>query len=281
MKQLAFIIFLSAFSGSLFAQNTQKNILTFGFGAGIHGIAYKSDRCSEKSNHYGFQTGIGYKHLFKPKFGISTGLRFMSFSSSGVLDYIQTIDDAVDEDNKTYTHRTYFHGLEESQKQNSLLIPVEAVYVIDLEKKLKLQFDAGFFAGFSVGNNFKTVSGSLETRRFYYQQNLEVYGDYRQHHLYTESDFKGKYKFKPSFGGIFGAEFLYSVDKNFDLTGGFYGSLTMTSTIKKSGGEVYDPDCKASDAYSNTIYNGVLNTDSEVKTHPFSFGVMIGFEYTF
>ena len=279
MKKLVIITLILMFASNLYSQSVKQDFLTFGFGAGIHGLSYNLNGYGDKKSNMGYKFQIWYKHLFTQKIGIATGLEFVNYNSSATTNFVQPIERAVDEDNKNYTHRTYFNDLEENQKINQLAIPIEMVYVIDLVSKLSLQIDAGFYVGIPVGNNFKTASGNLETRRFYYEQNLEIYGDYSQHHLYTKSDFKGEYDFKPTFGGLLGTQFLYSVDERLKLCAGFYGSLSFSSLVNGTDALLYNPDCMARDAYSDTKYNGVFNSNLTKKVNPFAVGFYIGLCY--
>ena len=271
---------LLALAGSIFAQDKSGNYITFDFGTGLQSLLYKIDGFENKLGA-GVKVGLGYKRLFNDHIGLLAGVQFANYNRSANAAFVQSIDNAIDEDGNNYTHRTSFNNLKERQKSGQIMIPVEFVYVTSLGEKFKFQADGGFYAGFSVGSSFRTVDGNLDTRRYYYEQDLVVDGDYPQHSLYTANEFSGSYDLKASFGGLMSLRLLYPVDDKFTLTAGFYGMMSFTSVITKSNNILYDPDCMSIDAYSDTHYNGVLNSALAVKVKPFGVGMMVGFEYGF
>lgn len=99
------------------------------------------------------------------------------------------------------------------------------------------------FGGFAVKNKFSTDDGDLETRRYYIEQNLEVYGDYPQHHLYTESGFSGKSSSKAVVGGIFEPNLIIRLAPNVDLRCGLYVLYSFTQQNKSTKDPLYNPDC--------------------------------------
>ena len=281
MKRIFITLCLSMIYCGLWAQVPTKSVNTasLSFGGGYHALAYKLDDYGDKKDGFGFQMKLGYSHLFNQKVGISTGLMSVSFKTTATLNYLQTIDKAVDEDNNTYTHRTYFHGLEECQKQNLLVVPVEFVYRQAFNRRVEMWLGAGLFGGFALKNNFSADEGDLETRRYYIEQNLEVYGDYPQHHLYTESGFSGKSTSKPVVGGIVEPNLIVRLAPNVDLRCGFYVLYSFTSQNKESKDPLYNPDCMSSTAYSATEYHGVFNSSIIGKVHPMAIGGCIGVGY--
>ena len=270
MRYIILTICVLLFNGGLYSQTDNVSL---SFGGGLNSLAYELDCCEKKSSDFGFSMKLGYEHFFNPKEGISTGLMMCCFKTSTSLNYLQTIDNAVDEDNNTYTHRTYFNGLKETQKQTMLIIPAEFVYRFSLSGKIELWLSGGLFGGFALKSDFKTEKGNLETRRFYYKQNLEVYGDYPMHGLYTESDFSGKNSFKPVLGGIFEPNFLVRLNEKVDLKCGFYFLYSFTAQNKQDFERLYDPDGKN--------YHGFLNSQLIGKTHPMLTGFLLGINYTF
>ena len=283
MKKIIVTLFLSMIYCGLCAQVPAKsvNTVSLSFGGGYHALAYKLDDCGDKKDASGFEVKLGYSHLFNPKVGISTGVMSVSFKTTVTLNYLQTIDKAIDEDNNTYTHRTYFHGLEECQKQNLLVVPVEFVYRQTFNRRVEMWLGAGLFGGFALNNKFSADEGNLETRRYYMEQNLEVYGDYPQHHLYTESGFNGKSSSKPVVGGIFEPNLIVRLAPNVDLHCGFYVLYSFTRQNKETRDPLYNPDCMSSSAYSATEYHGVLNSALIEKVRPFAVGMELGVGYRF
>lgn len=268
MRYIILTICVLLFNSGLYAQTDNVSL---SFGGGLNSLAYELDCCGKKSSDFGFSMKLGYEHFFNPKEGISTGLIMVNFSTSATLNYRQTIDNFVDEDEKNYTQRTYFNELKEVQKQNILILPAEFVYKIDLSQKLKLNLCGGFFAGFNIKNDFKTQMGVLESRRFYYALNLEIYGDYPQHGLYSESDFNGKYDSKVLFGGIFETDLRYNLSDDLDLKFGFHWLYSFNSQKKESSLNLYNPN--------DLKYNGVFNSNLTNKVHPFALGFSVGINY--
>lgn len=281
MRKIIITFCLLMICGGVWAQVPSKSInsVSLVFGGGYHALAYKLGDYGNKKDGFGFQVKLGYSHFFNPKVGVSTGLMSVNFKSTATLNYMQTIDKAVDEDNNLYTHRTYFHSLGECQKQNLLVVPVEFVYRQAFNRRTELWLGVGLFGGFAVKNKFSTDDGNLETRRYYIEQNLEVYGDYPQHHLYTESGFSGKSSSKVVVGGIFEPNLIIRLAPNVDLRCGLYVLYSFTQQNKSTKDPLYNPDCMASTAYESTKYNGVFNSSISGKTHPMAMGGYLGVGY--
>ncbi|MBQ3656882.1 MAG: hypothetical protein II956_08585 [Bacteroidales bacterium] len=273
MKHTILTLCFLTFFGSLFAQNKGQDFLSLTIGGGYHAINYKLDGYGDKTNGFGFAAKLGYEHFFSSEAGISTGVMTGCFKTSTTLNYLQTIDKAVDEDNNIYTHRTYFNSLKESQKQTMLIIPAEFVYRFSLSSKIELWLSGGLFGGFTLKSDFKTEKGNLETRRFYYEQNLEVYGDYPMHGLYTENSFSAQNSLKPVLGGIFEPNFLVRLTEKVDLKCGFYFLYSFTAQNKQDSENLYDPESKN--------YNGFFNSHLTDKTHPMLTGFLLGANYSF
>ncbi|MBO4244581.1 MAG: outer membrane beta-barrel protein [Bacteroidales bacterium] len=283
MKHTIIFLMLLALTYGAYAQPGSKgsNGLTVTVGGGINGLSYKLDGYGDKKFHAGFRVNVGYQHYFTPKIGVSAGLAFLNFRTDAILNYMQSIENAIDEEDNPYTHRTYFHNLEEAQKQNYLALPVEFLCKIPLNADLKVLLGGGVFAGLAFQKEFRTRSGYLETRRYFIEQNLEVDGDYPQYHLYKESDFVGDFDTKINFGGIFESSILYSIDKQTDVRIGLYGMYSFAPQNQKNEVDLYNPDCMSSSAYSATEYHGVLNSALVDKVCPFAVGVEVGVCYRF
>ena len=259
--------------------NRPAHYLVFDVGGGLHFLTYDIDDFGSKKPGYGFMGRAGYRFFFNRHWGIGTELNLKTYSTSATLDYIQEIENAVDEENGSYLHRTYFNGLKEKQKQTSFNIPLGVYYQTQLGRRWKAQGGLGIFYQFSeLSNKFTTTDGSLETRGYYDEFNVELFG-MDQHHFYTADDFEGDYEKKSCLGLFAEGNLLFQLTHKLELDLGLYFSYGLNYQNEKVAQNIYDPDCMMATAYSNAKYNGVLASEAVEKSHPMAVGLMAGIRY--
>ena len=240
----------------------------------LHGM---SDAKNTTDLRYGYQARFSYRWYIFRFWALGTGLHYQRMATQSMVNNMQHIPDAVDELGRTIEHRTQFHSLEEKVDAHVFSVPAGMyLHGVQISKRLKLNFGAGVMFNFPINNSYKTTGG-LETRLYYDQYHLEL-SDIKGHNVYTASGFSGKYDLIPSLSlfGEFG--FIYSLNRRIDLTLVGLGAYGLSPTIS-SDKYLYDPDCMVADAYVNTKYNGVLNSEESYGVRLFNLGGMLGVRY--
>lgn len=255
-----------------------RQYVTFNAGLGINGYAYKLQEEGSKDINGGMMARLGY-HYVRRDFGFWAGLMVQSYNSGTIINYLQQIPDAVDQDGDKYVHYTRYRNLEENHRQVMLSIPLELNYRLYIGDGMKLILGVGPLLQFSSKNRYSVTSGTLKTEMYYPEYDLHVDDVAPHHYLYETTGFNGKYDLKFVPGGIFDASILYPLEKNFELNIGVYGAYSFGSQIKGRNAGPYDPDCMAADAYTNAHYYGVFNSNAVSKMSPFSVGFSVGVYY--
>lgn len=253
--------------------------LVFDVGGGLHTLAYNVDGFGSKMPGAGLMFRGGYRYFFTDNWGVGTELNFKSFHTTFTADYTQKISDAIDEDNYTYQHRTYFYDLKEKQTQMVLSLPIAVYFQQRLNSKWKLGGGLGAVAQFEIVNKYKTNGGNLETRGYYDIFNVELHS-LEQHNFFTKSDFDGKNKKRSTMGVLVEGNALYYITKRLSIDLGIY--FTVGMGYKGVGEDVnqFDPDCMKPDAY-NYKYNGALDSKVVDIPTPITVGGMAGIRYQF
>ena len=288
MKKIFLIILLAFVATWSLAQTKKKakpdNIcepstyIYASLGGGMHNLCYDLGDFGDKGIGLGGMFTGGITHFFTDNFGASVGIMLNYTHTSAKLTGIESIENAIDEESKPYTHRTYFNDLKESQNIFSLGIPVGGYYQHEIGKKFKVTGGVGVLVSFALSGNYKTKSGDLETRGFYPEYNLEL-KEMPQHHEYTAQDFNGYFELKPSISPYLQVGAAYCLTKEWSVTAGFYFAYGVNSVAKAQKSYVYNPDCMSADAYQNPTYNGVCSSSTVDKMNTFSTGVMVGVAY--
>ncbi len=262
--------------------NKLSHYLVFDFGGGMHIHTYDMSGFGSKRPGLGFMTRAGYRLFFNNHWGIGTELNLKRYSTIATLDYVQEIDNAVDEEGEVYANRTYFNDLKEKQNQLTLNIPLGVYYQTQLSEKWKVVGGLGMFYQIKeLSNKFKTTAGSLETRGYYSRFNGkdEELHSMPQHNFYTAADFKGD-NAKLACLGIYGeGSMLYQLTQRLELDLGIYLSYGLNYQSESAGNLVYNPDCMDATAYKNAKYNGVLESSIVEKSQPLAIGLMAGVRY--
>ena len=287
MKHLILMLLMLSVVLSADAQRRKKDTLNMvrpgsylvaDLGGGFNTMTFKIDKYGHKNPGPGLMGRVGYRYFFTKNWGAGVDLSFKTYMSSCNFNYINTIEGAVDQDGESYQHRTYYHYLKERQKETMFGIPVGVFYQHELDKKYKIGGGLGFIAQFINTDKFITKKGSLETRSYYPQYNLEMY-DMERHYLYDKDNFKGNNNLSSSYGAFGEFDFMYVLTPRIDLNFGMYFTYGFNNIHNKTDNPQFDPDCMAADAYKNPVYNGVLNSNIVDEVHPFSIGVMAGIRY--
>ena len=289
MKKLVFSIILLIASSSVIAQNnTQKrkpvNIcepttyIHASLGGGIHNLCYDLGAYGSKGMGVGGMLNGGITHFFTDNFGATAGLMLNYTSTSATVNTMEAIENAIDEESKPYTHRTYFFDLKERQSVFSVGIPIGGYYQHEIGKKFKITGGAGVMVSFALSGSYKTKSGYLETRGYYPEYQLELHG-MEQHHEYTAKDFSGFFDLKPSISPFLQVGGAYCINKEWSATAGVYFAYGVNSVVKSQKSNLYNPDCMSADAYRNPSYNSVCASPAVDKINTLSVGVMAGVAY--
>lgn len=247
-------------------------------GGGIHNLCYDLGSYGSKGMGFGGMITGGITHFFTDNFGATAGLMLNYTGTSAKINTMEAIENAIDEESMTYTHRTYFFDLTESQSIFSVGIPIGGYYQHEIGKKFKITGGAGVMVSFTLSGSYKTKSGYLETRGYYPEYKLEMYG-MPQHHEYTAKDFNGYFELKPSISPFLQVGGVYCINKEWSATAGVYFAYGINSVAKSPKQNLYNPDCMAAEAYRNPAYNGVCSSPAADKINTLSVGIMVGAAY--
>ena len=260
------------------AQRGHYVSLEAGYGAMslLHGMSGNENTTELR---YGFQARFSYRWYIFRYWALGTGLHYQQMGTQSMVNSIQHIPDAVDEQGREIDHRTDFHNLEENVDAHIFSVPA-GIYLhgIQLLKRLKMNFGAGVMFNIPVRNSYKTTGG-LETRLYYEKYHLELGNDVKGHNIYSSnSPFSGRYDLLPSLSVFGEMGFIYSLNRRIDLTLTGLGAYGLSPTI--SGEKyLYDPDCMTADAYTDPKYNGVLASKEAYGVRCLNIGGMLGIRY--
>lgn len=288
MKKILSIILLLIIIVPATAQNKKKakpdNICepaTFvhaSIGGGIHNLCYDLGSYGTKGIGLGGMFTGGISHFFTDNFGATAGIMLNYANTSAKINTMESIENAIDEESKPYTHRTYFFDLKENQSIFSVGLPIGGIYQHEIGKKFKITASAGVMVSISLSGSYKTKSGYLETRGYYPEYKLEMFG-MEQHHEYTAKDFNGYFDLKPSISPFLQVGGVYCINKEWSATAGIYFAYGANSVAKSPKENLYNPDCMSADAYRNPAYNGVCSSPAANKINTLSVGIMVGAAY--
>ena len=260
------------------AQRGHYVSLEAGYGAMslLHGMSGDDNTTDLR---YGFQARFSYRWYIFRYWALGTGLHYQQMGTQSMVNSIQYIPKAVDEEGREIEHRTEFYNWEEKVDAHVFSVPA-GIYLhgIQLMKRLKMNFGAGVMFNIPVRNSYKTT-GVLETRLYYDQYHLELGRGVEGHHVDSiYRPYSGRYDLLPSLSVFGEMGFIYSLNRRIDITLTGLGAYGLSPTI--SGDKyLYDPDCMSKDAYSNTQYNGVLASKEAYGVRCLNMGGMLGIRY--
>ncbi|MDD6002088.1 MAG: OmpA family protein [Bacteroidales bacterium] len=288
MKKILSIILLLIIIVPATAQNKKKakpdNIcepatyVHASIGGGIHNLCYDLGSYGTKGIGLGGMFTGGISHFFTDNFGATAGIMLNYANTSAKINTMESIENAIDQESKPYTHRTYFFDLKENQSIFSVGLPIGGIYQHEIGKKFKITASAGVMVSISLSGSYKTKSGYLETRGYYPEYKLEMFG-MEQHHEYTAKDFNGYFDLKPSISPFLQVGGVYCINKEWSATAGIYFAYGANSVAKSPKENLYNPDCMSADAYRNPAYNGVCSSPAANKINTLSVGIMVGAAY--
>lgn len=247
-------------------------------GGGIHNLCYDLGSYGSKGMGLGGMFTGGLTHFFTDNFGATAGIMLNYANTSAKINTMESIENAIDEESMPYIHRTYFYDLKESQSIFSVGIPIGGYYQHEIGKKFKITGGAGVMVSITLSGSYKTKSGYLETRGYYPEYKLEMFG-MEQHHEYTAKDFNGYFDLKPSISPFLQVGGVYCINKEWSATAGIYFAYGVNSVAKSPKENLYNPDCMSATAYRNPAYNGVCSSLAVDKINTLSVGIMVGAAY--
>ncbi len=285
MRKFFIAAMLATMSVAALAQDTTVydcvagNYLTIDMGGGWQPISYKVGDRGDKNTGMGFDVRAGYRHYFSPHWGVGVGVEYQNFRSKSILDYVQKIDDAIDEEGVVYQHRTYINGVEERQKLGVVGIPLGGYYQTMAGKRIKLNLGAGLCFGFVVKSRYEVLNGDLETTGYYKDDNIE-FDDMYWHSFYSndvvaDGGFDANLRVSP----FVEAGVMFALNARLDLTANLLGSYGINRLADKSDKPLYDPDCKTDIQHAKAVYNGLLNSEVVGKSHSSTLGLQLGVRY--
>lgn len=228
--------------------------------------------------HWGGQFKSGVQWFYRPHLGIGAGVIYsrMNVDSIPISGYRQDVTDAIDEMGRPYEHHTYFRNMSEKVSITSLSVPVMLYYQTNLSISWKAFLAGGAMMTFYPSSKFSTRD-SLSTASYWPEWDLEYDGG--GHNTYTMGGFEGKYQFNPNLSVIGEAGLLYAITPRLDAYLSVMGQYRLTPMPEKTGGLIYDPDCREADAYTNLSYCGIMSSDASPKVASLSLGFQIGVRY--
>ena len=262
------------------AQRGHYVSLEAGYGAMslLHGM---SDDANTTDLRYGLQARFSYRWYIFRYWALGTGLHYQQMGTRSMVNNMQHIPNAKDEQDREIEHRTEFHNLDEKVDAHVFSIPA-GIYLhgIQLMKRLKMNFGAGVMFNIPIKNSYKTTGG-LDTRLYYDKYHLELANldEKNNHNVYKiDRPFSGRYDLVPSLSVFGEMGFIYSLNRRIDITLTALGAYGLSPTI--SGDKyLYDPDCMSPDAYQSPKYNGVLASEEAYGVRCLNLGGMIGIRY--
>jgi len=265
MKRILFAI-LSFFISviSLKAQEKESNIYING-GAGMHNMQYDLKNGSSKGS-MGYTFNLGYNYFFSSHWGIGTGIGIQYYSSTSTLNYMDALS-AIDTDNDSYKYRIYYQDLKEEQNILLFDIPVGFSYRKKLTNKLSLQTTVGGKISLPINAKYKVNSGTIETRGYYSQYNVELYG-LPQHGFTTHSVFSdGDISLNTLYSAFVDFGILYPLSNKTNLYIGGYLNYGVNNMINATDKLLFQKD---------GTYNGVYASNQTDNVSPMAFGIKLG-----
>jgi hypothetical protein len=266
-KQFIFLFFSFIFTISLSAQIGK--FISLNLGTGYHSLS-SSVKDGTTSGGLGLVLDAKYSHYFNEKWAFATGLGVKYFHSTTTLNGMNSFS-TMDTEGDSFDYRTYFTDYKESQTAFLITIPIGAQYIKPIKEDYKLLAGLGFEIGIPIYHAYKTESGQLETRGYYPEWNVELFG-MPQHGFKTVSDIqKGNTSSIPTlaiYGEVGG---LYELTRKSNLYFGTYFSYSLSSLVEKYDEALYTQTGE---------YHGVFASNLTDNVNPFTIGVKLGLQWT-
>lgn len=243
----------------------KEHYISFNAGTGLQNLKYKLDN-GELDKSLGYTFNFGYNYFFNENWGVVSGIGIQSFRSEAKLNYM-TETPSVDSDGESYFYRVYYTNWTEKQKILFFDIPVGAAYKRKLNEQWKLQGSLGLKISLPLRSKYEITDGEIETRGYYPQYNVELYG-LPQHNLITLNSVPSDhFSIKPLYSTFIDIGAFYNFGKVFDIYMGAYFNYALNNSIDENTNLLYQ---------ENGTYSGVLGSNLADKLHPMSIGIKVG-----
>lgn len=248
------------------AQAQEKgHYFDFNVGAGAHNYKYELLN-GNIDKTLGYTFNLGYSYFFNEEWAVVSGIGIQSFRSNATLNYM-TETPSVDTDEEFYVFRIYYNDWTEQQKVLFFDIPLGVSYKRELTEQWKLQASLGMKISLPIHSKYEITAGEIETRGFYPQYNIELFG-LPQHNFKTINTVpSGKLSLNPVYSTFLDIGALYNFGKEFDVYLGVYLNYALNNGIDASNKLLYQED---------GTYNNVLGSNQSDKLHPISLGLKVG-----
>ncbi len=267
MKRLLIVITLTV--NCLVQTQAQDNksvnarFLKLDVAGGFHSLCYEL-KDGERKGATGYGIHVDYYHFFKNNWAIRSGLGVQTFSAEATLNYTNRTE-AVDADNESYTLNTIYNNWREEQNGTMLSIPLGIVYKHQLKDSWQLISSLGVKAFIPLSVKGQSAGGTIETRGYYPQYNVEMYG-MPQHNLLTVSNVPTQsLDMNIMAAGTAELGVMHTLSK-VNLYAGFYLDYGLTNGIEPLNKGVYQ----------DNQYNGIFNSSQVDKVYPIACGIKMG-----
>ncbi len=237
-------------------------------GLGLHNLQNDLPNGSVK-NEIGYTGNLEYSYFFTNNWGIATGVGIQTYQASSTINYMEEIS-SIDSDNESYKYRTYFNDWEETQNILFLDIPIGVKFQNKLNSNWKLLSTIGGKISLPISATYETTGGNIDTRGYYPQYNVELYG-MPQHGFNTYTSFpNGDININPAYSAFVDLGFAYALNKNTDLYLGAYLNYGLNNIID---------ECDAMILTEDKVYNNIFESNQTNEVIPMSFGVKLGISF--
>ena len=267
MKKIYIITVVALFlSVSLYSQREQ---LSLSINGGYSYTLLKNDIPQSISKEgKGYVGNIQFNTAISHFFAIGLGVGYAKYSSEVSLDkYFKTVA-ATDTEGDSFEYRLYGTNLKEIQSVDIIEIPLVLILQNQEHKKFKTYLQLGAKAQLPLQSHFQSTSGTIETRGYYPQYNVEL-SNMPNHgfDIYSLTGVSGNLSTKVGYAALmeFGANI--SLDKSY-LSIALFCSYGLSSIIQQR--DIFTSD---------HAYQSFSSIASDVI--PYSVGIKVGFVFPF
>jgi outer membrane protein OmpA-like peptidoglycan-associated protein len=246
-KQLIGLIGI-VISSTVMAQNTDTFFSVFA-GGGINNLSKANSNIS-KNSLPGITIGTGITHFLSPNWGLSSGLSVDLTQSDLTLNSMLERPD-IDSEGDSYARRMYYAAWKERQKIYHLSIPFGVTYRLNPGDKWEWLASAGGKLSLPLSARYKVQQGSLETKGYYSQWNIELDNIPELGYTTTTERFEGNIKSHPQWSLFAELGAFHRTKTCWGVYAGAYVSYGLNNIHKCSDAELYEKD---------GTYNGIMNT---------------------
>ena len=236
MKRLKYILILILSITFNTAQAQKPNLKIFEFEisgfSGLFGISGSIPNGSIKPG-VGYQFSVDGKYYFSSNWRIGVGVGYSSYLSNAKLDNYSLNSPAIDDLGDNFEFRVTASGINEKLKMSAIEVPVFLEYLRKMSDKLSLSGNFGLKTSFPVSANFQCTEGTIETRGYYQQYEVEFSNI--PNHGFEKIDninYKGDLTTKLAFSLFTGFGVTIPAGK-MKVNAGVYGSFGLNSVLQK------------------------------------------------